>query len=72
MEESERRYVSCPECGNEMSAHALLCQGCYLRAGSVGAAIYKAAAKRGESSPRWSKESRTKRHPDEGEKKVNG
>src|ERR1700751_2779299 len=61
MEESERRYVNCPECGNEMSAHALLCRGCYLRAGGVGASIYRATIERGESSPRWNKETRNKR-----------
>jgi hypothetical protein len=64
MHESEKRYVNCPECGNEMSAHALLCRECYKRAGGVGAAIYRAAAERGEASPRWNKEARSKRHPE--------
>jgi hypothetical protein len=35
-----------------MSAHALLCRACYNLAGGTSAPIYKAAAERGEASPR--------------------
>ena len=35
-----------------MSAHALLCRACFKRAGGVEASIYRAAAERGEASPR--------------------
>jgi hypothetical protein len=49
---ADKRYVHCPECGNEVSAHGLLCRACYKQAGGVGATIYREAAERGEASPR--------------------
>lgn len=52
----EKTFAVCPDCGGEMSAHALLCRECYKRAGGAGAPIYRAAYDRGEASPR----SRTK------------
>jgi hypothetical protein len=52
---ADKHYVNCPECGREMSAHALLCRDCFNRSGGVGAPIYLAAKERGEASPRSSK-----------------
>src|ERR1700721_1384965 len=52
---ADKHYVTCPECGKEMSAHALLCRDCYKRSGGVGASIYLAAKDRGEASPRSKK-----------------
>jgi hypothetical protein len=62
--EESKRFAQCPDCGMEISPNALLCRACYKRAGGVGASIYRAAAQRGESSPRWSKAERSKRHPE--------
>ena len=49
----EYRVAVCPDCGKQMSAHALLCRDCYKRAGGArGARIYQDASDRGEASPR--------------------
>lgn len=46
---TEKVYVNCPDCGREMSAHALLCRECFRRAGAHGADIYYEAQLRGET-----------------------